>query len=111
MANRTQKDARDIRGKDPQFLVEKIIRTRIHDSLYWKEHGFALTPATIPEKAAELTHIGGVTSDSIRPTPFISLLLKMLQIQPATDIIHEYIKQDDFKYLRCLGGLYFRLTR
>lgn len=43
MANRTQKDAKDIRGKNPQLLVEKIIRERIHDSLYWKEHGFALT--------------------------------------------------------------------
>ena len=42
MANKTAKDARDVHGKDPQLLVETIIRTRIHDSLYWKEQGFAL---------------------------------------------------------------------
>jgi hypothetical protein len=25
-----------------QFLIEKVIRARIYDSLYWKEHCFAL---------------------------------------------------------------------
>jgi hypothetical protein len=25
-----------------QFLVEKVIRARIYDSLYWKEHCFSL---------------------------------------------------------------------
>lgn len=27
---------------DHQNLVEKVIRARIYDSLYWKEHCFAL---------------------------------------------------------------------
>lgn len=71
---------------------------------------FPSLAATIPEKAVELTHVGGVTSDTIRPTPFICLLLKMLQIQVAKDIAVEYVEQPDFKYLRCLGALYLRLT-
>ena len=43
MANRTVKDASSIHGTNPQYLVEKIIRTRIYDSKYWKEECFALT--------------------------------------------------------------------
>ena len=27
----------------------------------------------------------------------------MLQIQPEKDIVIEFIKQDEFKYVRCLG--------
>ena len=50
MANRTDKAALDIHGTNPQFLVEKIIRTRIYASLYWKEECFALTAATIVDK-------------------------------------------------------------
>lgn len=43
MANRTVKDAVTVKGTNPQYLIEKIIRTRIYDSLYWKESCFALT--------------------------------------------------------------------
>lgn len=43
MANRTVKDAHSIHGTNPQYLVEKIIRTRIYDSRYWKEECFALS--------------------------------------------------------------------
>ncbi|EMP33565.1 Pre-mRNA-splicing factor 38A [Chelonia mydas] len=34
MANRTVKDAHSIHGTNPQYLVEKIIRTRIYESKY-----------------------------------------------------------------------------
>ena len=43
MANRTIKEAISVKGTNPQYLVEKIIRTRIYDSKYWKEECFALT--------------------------------------------------------------------
>ena len=43
MANRTVKDARTVKGTNPQYLVEKIIRTRIYESKYWKEECFALS--------------------------------------------------------------------
>jgi pre-mRNA-splicing factor 38A len=43
MANRTVKDAKSIKGTNPQYLVEKIIRTRIYDCKYWKEECFALS--------------------------------------------------------------------
>jgi pre-mRNA-splicing factor 38A len=38
------------------------------------------------------------------------LLLKLLQITPDFDIILEYIRAKEFKYLRILGAVYLRLT-
>ena len=34
----------------------------------------------------------------------------MLQILPEKDIMVEYIKSEDFKYILVLGALYMRLT-
>jgi len=110
MANRTVKDAVTVKGTNPQYLVEKIIRSRIYDSKYWKENCFALTAELLVDKAMELRFIGGVFGGNIKPTPFICLVLKMLQIQPEKDIIIEFIKNEDFKYVRALGAYYLRLT-
>jgi len=110
MANRTVKDALSVKGTNPQYLVEKIIRSRIYDSKYWKENCFALTAELLVDKAMELKFIGGVYGGNIKPTPFLCLILKMLQIQPEKDIIIEFIKNEDFKYVRALGAYYLRLT-
>ncbi|GMS79417.1 hypothetical protein PENTCL1PPCAC_1592, partial [Pristionchus entomophagus] len=110
MANRTAKDANTVKGTNPQFLVEKIIRQRIYDSLYWKEHCFALTAELIVDKGMDLRFVGGIYAGNVKPTPFLCLLLKMLQIQPDKEIAVEFIRQEDFKYLRALGAIYVRLT-
>ncbi|XP_055701146.1 pre-mRNA-splicing factor 38 [Phlebotomus papatasi] len=110
MANRTVKDAKNVHGTNPQYLVEKIIRSRIYDSKYWKEQCFALTAELLVDKAMELRFIGGVYGGNIKPTPFLCLILKMLQIQPEKDIIVEFIKNEEFKYVRALGAFYLRLT-
>lgn len=110
MANRTVKDAKSIHGTNPQYLVEKIIRSRIYDSKYWKEECFALTAELLVDKAMELRYLGGVYGGNIKPTPFLCLTLKMLQIQPEKDIVVEFIKNEEFKYVRALGAFYMRLT-
>jgi len=110
MANQTVKDAMSVKGTNPQYLVEKIIRSRIYDSKYWKENCFALTAELLVDKAMELRFIGGVFGGNIKPTPFLCLVLKMLQIQPEKDIVIEFIKNEDFKYVRALGAYYLRLT-
>lgn len=110
MANRTVTDAKSIRGSNPQYLVEKIIRSRIYDSKYWKEECFALSAELLVDKAMELRFIGGVYGGNIKPTPFLCLILKMLQIQPEKDIIVEFIKNEEFKYVRALGAFYMRLV-
>jgi pre-mRNA-splicing factor 38A len=62
------------------------------------------------DKAMELRFIGGVFGGNIKPTPFLCLILKMLQIQPEKEIIVEFIKNEEFKYVRALGAYYMRLT-
>jgi len=110
MANRTVKDAKTIKGTNPQYLVEKIIRSRIYECKFWKEQCFALTAELLVDKGMELKYVGGVYGGNIKPSPFLCLVLKMLQIQPEKDIIIEFIRNDDFKYLRALGAYYLRLT-
>lgn len=110
MANRTVTDAKSVRGSNPQYLIEKIIRSRIYDSKYWKEECFALSAELLVDKAMELRYVGGVYGGNIKPSPFLCLILKMLQIQPEKDIIVEFIKNEEFKYVRALGAFYMRLV-
>lgn len=83
--------------------MEYIIRQKIYQTTYWKEKCFALTAESLVERAAELRAAGGTFGGGRKPTPFLCLILKMLQIQPAKEIIIEYIKNGDFKYIRLLG--------
>ncbi|NWT81442.1 PR38A factor, partial [Lanius ludovicianus] len=110
MANRTVKGAHGIHGTNLQYLVEKIIRTRIYESRYWKEECFGLTAELVVDKAMELKYVGGIYGGNVKPTPFLCLTLKLLQIQPEKDIIVEFIKNEGSKYVQMLGALYLRLT-
>ncbi|WOL00471.1 pre-mRNA-splicing factor 38 [Canna indica] len=110
MANRTDPLAKSIHGTNPQNLVEKILRSKIYQHTYWKEQCFGLTAETLVDKAMELDHLGGTYGGSRRPTPFMCLILKMLQIQPDKEIVVEFIKNDEYKYVRILGAFYMRLT-
>ncbi|KAF8582198.1 PRP38-domain-containing protein [Ramaria rubella] len=109
MANTTVKGAQSIHGQNPQFLVEYVIRSRIYESAYWKEHCFALTAEALIDKAIALKSIGGVYGNQ-KPTEFMCLLLKLLQIQPEKEILVEYLLVDEFKYLRALAVMYIRMT-
>ncbi|KAJ2356995.1 hypothetical protein IWW50_004400 [Coemansia erecta] len=110
MANRTASTAQSVHGTNPQYLIETTFRQRIYDSLYWKDQCFGLTVTGVMEKAAALTCIGGCFGASRKPTDFLCLTLKLLQLQPDRAMLDALIDQDDFKYLRALALLYFRLT-
>ncbi|KAJ9681819.1 hypothetical protein PVL29_017949 [Vitis rotundifolia] len=110
MANRTDPAAKSIRGTNPQNLVEKILRSKIYQNTYWKEQCFGLTAETLVDKAMELDHLGGTFGGNRKPTPFMCLVMKMLQIQPEKDIVVEFIKNEEYKYVRVLGAFYLRLT-
>lgn len=45
----------------------------------------------------ELRYVAGTHAGNIKPSPFLCLTLKMLQIQPEKDIVIEFIKNEDFK--------------
>ncbi|USP77910.1 uncharacterized protein yc1106_05184 [Curvularia clavata] len=124
-----------IRGQNPALLFEKGVRERITESYYWKEQCFGLNAATLCDRAADLKFIGGTTGITGKPTPFLCLAFKLLQLVPDKEIILEYLNfrddEDDdddkdegnkeldlnakgklgcFKYLRCLAAFYIRLA-
>lgn len=64
MANRTVKDAKNIHGTNPQYLIEKIIRSRIYDSKFWKEQCFALTAELLVDKGKDADFVHNTQSMS-----------------------------------------------
>eukprot|EP01062_Namystynia_karyoxenos_P028866 TRINITY_DN217_c0_g6_i1.p1 TRINITY_DN217_c0_g6~~TRINITY_DN217_c0_g6_i1.p1 ORF type:complete len:245 (+),score=49.52 TRINITY_DN217_c0_g6_i1:87-821(+) len=110
MANRTAPGAKTLHGVDPQNLVERIVRKRIYNCQYWKEHCFGINAEGVLDKAVRLETVGGSYGGFRKPSKFVCLILKLLQTQPAMDIVREYIHQPDFKYVRVLGAFYFRLV-
>eukprot|EP01033_Poteriospumella_lacustris_P002904 gene2905-2119_t len=105
MSNTTDTAAQAVHGTNPQYLVEKITRLKIYNCTYWKEECFGLTAATIIDKAVALKYLSGTYGGNNKPSKFMCLLLKMLQLQPDHDIVLEFIRNDDFKYLRALGAI------
>ncbi|KAK3702218.1 hypothetical protein LTR37_015050 [Vermiconidia calcicola] len=101
-----------IRGDNPLKLFEKAVRDRIVDSYYWKEQCFGLNAATLLDRAVELTFIGGTYGVAQKPTPFLCLAFKLLQLTPDREIIEFYLQQggEEFKYLRALAAFYVRLA-
>jgi pre-mRNA-splicing factor 38A len=99
-----------IRGDNPLKLFEKAVRDRIVDSYYWKEQCFGLNAATLLDRATELTFIGGTYGVAQKPTPFLCLAFKLLQLTPEREIILFYLEQEEWKYLRALAAFYIRLA-
>ncbi|KTW29067.1 uncharacterized protein T551_02341 [Pneumocystis jirovecii RU7] len=98
-----------VHSMNPTNLIEKIIRERVLDCRYYKEMCFGLTAATICDRAVRLKCIGGQYLNQ-RPTEFLCLAFKLLQLQPEKEIVLEYLYAKDFKYLQALAAFYIRLT-
>jgi pre-mRNA-splicing factor 38A len=101
-------------GLNPATILEKPVRERIVDSYFWKDQCFALNEADIVSRCvSHVTFIGGTYGISQRPSPFICLVFKLLQLAPSDEILKEYIGYggEKFKYLRALGLFYVRITR
>jgi len=110
MANQTILGAQSIHGTDPQNLIPLITRTKIYNSYYWKEQCFALTAESFVDKAVSLKYVGGLFGGLAKPTQFLCLVCKLLQLQPDTEVIHYFLTQKKFKYLTALAAYYIRLT-
>ncbi|RYP90276.1 hypothetical protein DL770_003572 [Monosporascus sp. CRB-9-2] len=101
-------------GLNPATIMEKAVRERIVESYFWKEQCFGLNEADVVDRVAEhVSFVGGTYGDAQRPSPFLCLAFKLLQLGPGDDIVHEYLAfgGERFKYLRALAAFYVRLTR
>lgn len=97
-------------GVNPVTLIEKAMRERIIESMYWKgkhvpmpllrpntdlivEQLFAVNESIICDRAVNLTHVGGSVNN--RPTPFICIVLKLLSLVPSEEIILEMLNYEE----------------
>lgn len=111
MANLTDPLANPVHGTNPQNLIEYITRQKIYSTTFWKEECFGLNAQDIAEKAAlRIKCIGGSYGGNNKPSRFICMVLKMLQIGVEGEILEEFLQNEDFKYVRLLGMFYLRLT-
>ena len=101
---------KDIHGTDPQFLIEKILRERIYECLYWKKELLGCTTEIMVDRGSDLRAVGGSYGNQ-KPTDFICCVLKLLQLQPDLEIVLYLITQPYEKYLTCLACFYLRLTQ
>ncbi|KAI0883945.1 PRP38 family-domain-containing protein [Annulohypoxylon maeteangense] len=101
-------------GLNPATIMEKAVRERIIDSYFWKEQCFGVNEADIVDRVVDhVTFIGGTYGVTQKPTPFLCLAFKLLQLAPDDTVLKEYMSfgGDKFKYLRALACFYVRLTR
>jgi pre-mRNA-splicing factor 38A len=91
------------------MLIDKIVRTKIFNCRFWKEECFGLTAESLVDKAIQLQYVGGTYGGPRKPSQFICLIAKLLQINPEKEIIYEFIKTKDYKYVNILGLFYLRL--
>ncbi|EGR33101.1 pre-mRNA splicing factor, putative [Ichthyophthirius multifiliis] len=110
MSNKTEQTANSIRGQNPQSLIEAVIRQKIYQNRYWKESLTGLTAESIIDEAIKLQYIAGTYGGSRKPSKFLMLSLKLLQISPSKEIVIEYIRQEEYKYLTALGCFHLRLV-
>lgn len=94
-------------------LIEPIIRHRIQDSIFYKQHLYLTNEATIlPVITQNIHYIAG--TDSVgRPSPYLCCLLRLLELEPSEEILDIYIDQlgyNEFKYLTALIIHYTRLV-
>ncbi|KAI6084986.1 PRP38-domain-containing protein [Hypoxylon rubiginosum] len=101
-------------GLNPATIMEKAVRERIVDSYFWKEQCFGVNEADVVDRVVDhVSFVGGTYGDAQKPTPFLCLAFKLLQLAPDDDVLAEYLRYggDRFKYLRALACFYVRLTR
>ncbi|KAF8457509.1 PRP38 family-domain-containing protein, partial [Terfezia claveryi] len=77
--------------------------------IHKRGHGSANKAATLLDRAVELTYIGGQYGNQ-KPSPFLCMVFKLLQLMPEREIVLEYLHDTGYKYLRALAALYTRLT-
>lgn len=110
MANKTDQYALHKHGTDPQNIIPPTIRAAVYNSTFWNTTCFGLTLADLVHIAVRLQYIGAFSPTTQRPSPFLCLLMKLLQLAPDPQHISIFLQQKDFKYPAVLAAFYVRLV-
>lgn len=99
------------------------MRDRVLASRYWKERCFALTAESLVDRISDVEAVGFLFGGFSRPTPFLCLVAKLLQIKPDDDTLNAYLslsdgpltddpelRRTDMRYLRAVAAVYVRLA-
>ncbi|XP_075219533.1 pre-mRNA-splicing factor 38-like [Lycorma delicatula] len=95
-------------GKSAICLLDICIRKLVIDSKYWKEKCVDLPIKSIVHEAKKLKFIGGVYGNNIKPTPFLCLAVRTIQLQPEKYVIIEFLNSEN-KYVCALGAFCMRI--
>lgn len=109
MATKTDEGALHKLGYDPQHHIPAITRSSIHVNPFWNRNLFGVSVADLVPLSIKLSHLSGTHGPMHVPSPFLCMVLKLLQMGPTTDEIAVYINQQHFKYPRVLAAFYIRL--
>ncbi|CAN3352900.1 hypothetical protein DICA3_E02388 [Diutina catenulata] len=93
--------------------IEAIVRHRILDGMFYREHLYGTNEATIlPVIIAHVNAVAG--TDAIgKPAPFLCCVLRLLEIAPSEEIVKAYLDQmgsRELKYLTAVVLVYVRLA-
>ena len=102
-------------GLNPATIMEKPVRERIIECYYWKASCFGVNEADIVTRITSTPpsmFIAGTYGDAQKPSAFLCLAFKMLQLGPTDEVVRLYLGYggEKFKYLRALTAFYVRLT-
>ena len=67
-------------GKNLTQILDKTTRNRIFNCRFWKEECFGLNAETLIDKAVRIKCVGGLYGGAKKPTKFLCLVFKMLQM-------------------------------
>lgn len=102
---------KSVRGVQLVGILDRVLSERIFNSPFWKERCFSLSLASLVDAVvAVVDAVGCCFGNFNTPTPFVCLLLKLLQLAPSIRVACELLFQPKHSYLRCLGALYLRLV-
>lgn len=110
MANKTDEHALHAHGSDPQHLLSPTIRNAVYSCVFWNRTCFGINLADLVHVSVRLRSISGMNLVNRRPSAFLCLLLKLLQLSPEMDRISVFLEQTEFKYPRILAAFYIRLV-
>ena len=93
-----------------QSIVDQIVRSRIYSNIYWKEQLAGVNAEEIIDRMIGVKYVGGTYGGNRKPTKFLCIILKLLQMAPDKKIVFTLIENENYKYIRLIGLFYLRLT-
>lgn len=99
-------------GVDLQLLMPKPLRERVLDCDFWKRNCVAVPlDVALVNARRELTYVGGTFGGNQKATPFLCMLLKLLQLGPTLEQLRpELSLSSPNKYVTALFLVYVRLA-